>query len=215
MILPHTQAHLAGPLAAFAARMAATAHLPDDQLQVLPRSVLGPSRPLPRQLRPPPRPSRQFARELSTQVARDRRLSPRCAALAAVLVAQAGKGTLASISRRYLAMVLQVSTRTVARLLAELRAYGYIATTHRLGTLGQTIGLRVELLDPLLPYFDRAVTELSPLVIPKIHKVSEKPALTHAWENAPALGQGLQQVPFGPASPYGAGRAPPGLTDRS
>ena len=215
MILPHTQAHLAGPLAAFAARMAATAHLPDDQLRVRPRSVLGPSRPLPRQLRPPPRPSRQFARELSTQVARDRRLSPRCAALAAVLVAQAGKGTLASISRRYLAMVLQVSTRTVARLLAELRAYGYIATTHRLGTLGQTIGLRVELLDPLLPYFDRAVTELSPLVIPKIHKVSEKPALTRAWENAPALDQGLQQVPFGPASPYGAGRAPPGLTDRS
>ena len=215
MILPHTQAHLAGPLAAFAARMAATAHLPDDQLQVLPRSVLGPSRPLPRQLRPPPRPSRQFARELSTQVARDRRLSPRCAALAAVLVAQAGKGTLASISRRYLAMVLQVSTRTVARLLAELRAYGYIATTHRLGTLGQTIGLRVELLDPLLPYFDRAVTELSPLVIPKIHKVSEKPGLTRAWEDTPALGQGLQQVPFGPASPYGAGRAPPGLTDRS
>ncbi len=195
--------------------MAATAHLPDDQLRVRPGRVLGPSRPIARQLRPPPRPSRQFARELSTQVARDRRLSPRCAALAAVLVAQAGKGTLASISRRYLAMVLQVSTRTVARLLAELRAYGYIATTHRLGTLGQTIGLRVELLDPLLPYFDRAVTELSPLVIPKIHKVSEKPALTHAWEDALALGQGLQQVPFGPASPYGAGRAPPGLTDRS
>src|SRR6478609_3259981 len=77
-------------------------------------------------------------------------------------------------------LVLQVSTRTVARLLAELRAYGYIATTHRLGTLGQTIGLRVELLDPLLPYFERAVTELSPLVIPKIHKVSEKPALIRA-----------------------------------
>ena len=165
MILPHTQAHLAGPLAAFAARMAATAHLPDDQLQVRPRSVLGPSRPLPRQLRPAPRPSRQYARELSTQVARDRRLSPRCAALAAVLVAQAGKGTLATISRRYLAMVLQVSTRTVARLLAELRAYGYIATTHRLGTLGQTIGLRVELLDPLLPFWEReAVTAVSPLI---------------------------------------------------
>ena len=192
MILPHTQAHLAGPLAAFAARMAATAHLPDDQLQVRPRSVLGPSRPLPRQLRPPPRPSRQFARELSTQVARDRRLSPRCAALAAVLVAQAGKGTLASISRRYLAMVLQVSTRTVARLLAELRAYGYIATTHRLGTLGQTIGLRVELLDPLLPFWEReGVTVVSPLVIPKIHKVSERLALTRTWEAALTLNQGL------------------------
>ena len=117
-----------------------------------------------------------------------------------MLVAQAGKGTLATISRRYLAMVLQVSTRTVARLLAELRAYGYIATTHRLGTLGQTIGLRVELLDPLLPCFDQAVTELSPLVIPKIYKVSEKPALTRAWENTLELGRGLQQVPFGPVS---------------
>ena len=80
-----------------------------------------------------------------------------------MLVAQAGKGTLATISRRYLAMVLQVSTRTVARLLAELRAYGYIATTHRLGSLGQTIGLRVELLDPLLPFWDcEAVTVVSP-----------------------------------------------------
>ena len=209
------QPHIETQLAAFAARMAATAHLPDDQLCWRPERAAGPSRPIARQLRPVPRSSRQYARELSTQVARDRRLSPRCAALATVLVAQAGKGTLASISRRYLAMVLQVSTRTVARLLAELRAYGYIATTHRLGSLGQTIGLRVELLDPLLPYFDRAVTELSPLVIPKIHKVSEKPALTHAWENAPALDQGLQQVLFGPESPYGAGKAPPGLTDRS
>src|SRR5690242_9800389 len=104
MILPHTQAHLAGPLAAFAARMALTAHLPDHELELRlpPKRTTGLSRPIARQLRPAPRSSRQYARELSTQVARDRRLSPRCAALAAILVAQAGKGTLATISRRYL-----------------------------------------------------------------------------------------------------------------
>ena len=52
-----------------------------------------------------------------------------------------------------------MSERTVARLLAQLRASGYVATRHTIGARGETTGLRVELLDPLLPYWE---TDQSP-----------------------------------------------------
>jgi hypothetical protein len=47
-----------------------------------------------------------------------------------------------------------VSGRTVARLLAQLRAFGYIATRQTIGAHGETTGLRVALLDSLLPYWE-------------------------------------------------------------
>jgi hypothetical protein len=67
-----------------------------------------------------------------------------------------------------------VSERTVARLLAQLRALGYVATRQTIGAYGETTGLRVALLDPLLPYWEidqppaeqEGVTELSDLQEP-------------------------------------------------
>jgi len=206
MIIPHTQAHLAGPLAAFAARMAATAHLPDDQLHWRPERAAGPSRPIARQLRPAPRSSRQFAHQLSTQVARDRRLSPRCAALATVLVAQAGKGTLANVTRAYLARALQVSVRTVARLLSELREHGYVVTSHRLGSLGQTTGLKVELLDPLLPYWqgtgDTAVTPIKVQILTNLLPQPTSPD-GHRVKGLQDGMQGSGAAPFRPPGAFG------------
>src|SRR3954464_15617686 len=107
---------------------------------------------------------------MSTQVARDQRLSPRAAGLAVLLVAVAGKGNQVDLTRGYLAARLGVSERTVARLLAQLRSLGYIATRQTIGVLGETTGLRVALLDPLLPFWEgdppsaeQGVTELSDL----------------------------------------------------
>src|SRR5215208_1695266 len=169
MIVPNQHRHLTGALSAFAARMAASASLPLEQLRLTPlRRQPGPPKPLPRQGRPAPAPSRQFLRAMSTQVARDRRLSPSATCLAVLLVAVAGTGGHADLTRGYLAARLGVSGRTVARLLAQLRACGYIATRQTIGVRGETTGLRVALLDPLLPYWEadqpsseQGVTELA------------------------------------------------------
>jgi hypothetical protein len=175
MIIPNQHRHLTGALSAFAVRMAASASLPLEQLRLTPlRRQPGPPKIPPRQDRPAPAPSRQFLRAMSTQVARDQRLSPRAAGLAVLLVAVAGKGSHVDLTRGYLAARLGVSERTVARLLAQLRALGYVATRQTIGVLGETTGLRVALLDPLLPYWEgdqppteqEGVTELSRLQEP-------------------------------------------------
>src|SRR5215212_10314910 len=80
MIVPNQHRHLTGALSAFAVRMAASASLPVEQLRLTPlRRQPGPPKITPRENRPAPPPSRQFVRSMSTQVARDRRLSPRAA----------------------------------------------------------------------------------------------------------------------------------------
>ena len=136
MIIPNQHRHLTGALSAFAVRMAASASLPVEQLRLTPlRRQPGPPKIPPRQNRPAPPPSRQFVRAMSTQVARDRRLSPRAAGLAVLLVAVAGKGSHVDLTRGYLAARLGVSERTVARLLAQLRSLGYIATRQTIGAL--------------------------------------------------------------------------------
>src|SRR3954453_3873754 len=172
MIIPNQHRHLTGALSAFAVRMAATASLPLEQLRFTPlRRQPGSPKIPPRQSRPAPSPSRQFLRAMSTQVARDQRLSPRAAGLAVLLVAVAGKGSHVDLTRGYLTAPLGVSEGTVARLLAQLRALGYVATRQTIGVLGETTGLRVALLDPLLPYWEgdqppaeqEGVTELSGL----------------------------------------------------
>src|SRR4051794_26026441 len=172
MTIPHQHRHLTGALSAFAVRMAASASLPVEQLRLTPfRRQPGPPKLLPRQGRPAPSSSRQFLRAMSTQVARDRRLSPSATCLVVLLVAVAGRGSHADLTRGYLSARLGVSERTVARLLAQLRALGYVATRQTIGVLGETTGLRVALLDPLLPYWEgdppsadqQGVTELAGL----------------------------------------------------
>ena len=68
--------------------------------------------------------------------------------------AVAGKADHVDLTRGYLSSRLGVSERTMARLLAQLRAYDYIATVQTIGNFGETTGLRVALLDPLLPYWE-------------------------------------------------------------
>src|SRR3954453_6905716 len=172
MIIPSQHRHLTGALSAFAVRLAASASLPVEQLRLTPlRPQPGPPKTPPRQGPPAPAPSRQFLRSMSTQVARDRRLSPSATCLVVLLVALAGKSSHLDLTRGYLSARLGVSERTVARLLAQLRALGYVATRQTIGAYGETTGLRVARLAPLLPYWEgdqppaeqEGVTELSGL----------------------------------------------------
>ena len=110
--------------------MAATATMTEEQLQLrLP--LRRPPVVLPRQGRPAPAASRQFVRHMSTAVLRDQRLTPSARALAGLIVALAGKAGYVDLTRGYLSSRMGVSERTTARLLAQLRAYGYIATRQR------------------------------------------------------------------------------------
>src|SRR3954452_23412567 len=107
MIIPNQHRHLTGALSAFAARMAASANLPVEQLRLTPlRRQPGPPKPLARQNRPSPSPARQFLRAMSTQVARDQRLSPSAAGLAVLIVAVAGRGSHVDLTRGYLSAKL-------------------------------------------------------------------------------------------------------------
>jgi hypothetical protein len=141
--------------------------MPTGQLRLtLRRKPAGP-KPVPRQERPAPHQSRQFARAMATQVARDRRLTARAASLAVLIVAICGRDGHVDCTRGYFASRMAVSERTVARLLAQLRSYGYIATVQTIGGFRETTGLRVQLLPALLPYWEspleEGVTECSPL----------------------------------------------------
>ena len=109
---------------------------------------------MPRQSRPAPPQSRQFVKHMATQVLRDQRLTPSARAMAGLIVALAGKADHVDLTRGYLSSRLGVSDRTTARLLAQLRTYGYIATRQTIGQYGETTGLRVELLAGLLPYWE-------------------------------------------------------------
>ena len=115
---------------------------------------------------------------MATQAPRDQRLTPSARALACLIVAVAGKADYVDLTRGYLSSRLGVSERTTARLLAQLRAYGYIATRQTVGNFGETTGLRVELLDALLPYWETeqpavvgvGVTDVSGLQVSKNRK---------------------------------------------
>jgi len=112
--------------------------------------------PDPRADRPPPRPSRQWARAMDTTLARDPRLTPLARVLAQVVVAEVGDRGKRLLPNAYLARVLRISERHVKRLLAQLKRYGYVAawTVARPG--GKTLGRCVALMPALRPFWHAA-----------------------------------------------------------
>lgn len=110
----------------------------------------------PRADRPPPRPSRQWARAMDTTLARDARLTPLARVLAQVVVAEIGDRGKRLLPNAYLARVLRISERHVKRLLAQLKRHGYLAawTVSRPG--GKTLGRCVALMPALRPFWHAA-----------------------------------------------------------
>lgn len=186
MIIPDRFAYLAPSLSTFAARMAATASLPTEQLTWKRPRPVGPTKPRPRSTKPAPRPSRQYARATPTTVIRDTRLTPGARLLAMELRAVCGRDGLAVTTRRYLCHQLGVCMRTLARYLAELRAHAYVATVRVVGESGQTIGLQVECLDPLLPSWEiGGDSRVIPNKLKPIKALEER--LAKWWQLRPCL----------------------------
>ena len=99
---------------------------------------------------------------MNAAVLEDQRLTTHARLLAGVLVGLAGRERFADVTRGYLAVRLGVSVRTISRAIRDLRAFGYVATCHLLGERGETMGLRIEILEPLLPFWE-GVTDTPPL----------------------------------------------------
>lgn len=109
--------------------------------------------PRPRHTRPAPNASRQYAPPLATTAARDDRLTPQAKALLQVIRARCGKGTQTTTTKGTLAAVLSRSTRSIARYLRDLEAYGYVSTSIRRTGRGFHVGLVVTVLEAALPFW--------------------------------------------------------------
>lgn len=106
-----------------------------------------------RWFRPEPRPSMQYAGHMSTEAARDRRLTPQSKALLQVLRARCGNGTRTATCKTTLAHVMGVTTRSIGRYLSELVRFGYLDRMNRRGPGGLYIGLTAIITEKVLPCF--------------------------------------------------------------
>ncbi|ORE97089.1 helix-turn-helix domain-containing protein [Aurantimonas sp. 22II-16-19i] len=107
----------------------------------------------PRQDRPEPNDSRQYANPMATTAARDDRLTPQAKALLQVIRARAGKGRQTAVTKGTLAAILSRSTRSITRYLRDLERCGYIVTKIRASGRGLHLGLVLTLSEKVLPYF--------------------------------------------------------------
>ena len=110
----------------------------------------------PRETRPSPNASRQYANPMATTAARDDRLTPQAKALLQVMRARAGKGYETSVTKGTLAAVLSRSTRSITRYLRDLERYGYIVTRIKADRRGFHLGLVVTITEKVLPFFTEA-----------------------------------------------------------
>jgi hypothetical protein len=114
--------------------------------------------PLPsRHLRPAPLKTKQYSQKMSTQAARDDRLTPQSKALLQIIIARAGKnGRVTDTTKFTLGKMLSRSPRSIQRYLCELVKFGYLRTQIvKSQRTGLYIALRIWIMNSCLPYYAR------------------------------------------------------------
>lgn len=110
-----------------------------------------------------PRSSKQFSKSMSTQAARDDRLTPQSKALLQVLVARTGRGRFTDTTKTTLGIIMNRCPRSIQRYVQELIKFGYIRTQVRKSRrTGFFIGLRVWVMNSVLPFFAQTNTNYEP-----------------------------------------------------
>ena len=107
----------------------------------------------PRQARPEPNESRQYANPMATTAARDDRLTPQAKALLQIIRARSGKGARTVTTKATLAAILSRSTRSITRYLRDLERCGYLRTRTRADSRGFHLGLVLTITEKVLPFF--------------------------------------------------------------
>lgn len=108
-----------------------------------------------RWFRPEPRLSIQYAPAMSTEAARDRRLTPQAKALLQVIRARCGAGVETETCKTTLAHVMGVTCRSIGNYLRDLARFGYLEARTRLGPRGMFTGLRLRITGKVLACFRR------------------------------------------------------------
>ncbi|WP_425395032.1 hypothetical protein [Aeoliella sp.] len=107
-----------------------------------------------------PHPSKQFAKAMATQAARDDRLTPQSKALLQVLVARTGRGRSTDTTKTTLGVIMNRCPRSIQRYVQELVKFGYIRTqTIKSRRTGFFIGLRIWIMDCVLPFWKQGGVE--------------------------------------------------------
>ena len=116
-----------------------------------------------RHQRSAPRSTKQFSKAMSTEAARDDRLTPQSKALLQVLVARTGRGRSTDTTKTTLGVVMNRCPRSIQRYIQELVKFGYIRTQVRKSRrTGFYIGLRVWIMDRVLPFFAKGGVNYDP-----------------------------------------------------
>lgn len=105
---------------------------------------------------PAPAESRQYANQMATTAARDRRLVPEAKALLTILRARCGRGTRTETTKTTLAAIMKRHPRSIQRYLADLIRFGYITTKTRHGKGGLYSGLIVSITEAVTPFYAKA-----------------------------------------------------------
>lgn len=100
-----------------------------------------------------PRETRQYANAMSTEAARDSRLTPQAKALLQVLRARCGNGIETRTDKTTLADIMGRSVRSIQRYIQELVIFGYIASSTRSNERGSHVGLFIRLCQKVLPFW--------------------------------------------------------------
>ncbi|MEY9785417.1 helix-turn-helix domain-containing protein [Sinorhizobium fredii] len=100
-----------------------------------------------------PKSTQQYANAMSTEAARDDRLTPQAKSLLQVLRARCGKHGWTETTKFTLASIMSRSARSIQRYIAELVRFGYIKTRTRTSSRGLYTGLIVEMTEKVLPYW--------------------------------------------------------------
>ncbi|WP_188826085.1 helix-turn-helix domain-containing protein [Brucella endophytica] len=111
-----------------------------------------------------PQATRQYANPMSTEAARDDRLTPQAKALLQVIRARCGKHGRTETTKFTLASIMSRSVRSIQRYIGELIRFGYIVTRTRTGRTGLYTGLVIEITAKVLPYwtnFEKLAADLA------------------------------------------------------
>ena len=101
-----------------------------------------------------PQHTKQFSKPMSTQAARDDRLTPQSKALLQVIVARTGKGRFTDTTKTTLGKIMNRCPRSIQRYVQELVKFGYIRTqTRKSRRTGFFIGMRIWIMNSVLPFF--------------------------------------------------------------
>ena len=108
---------------------------------------------------------------MSTQAARDDRLTPQSKSLLQVIVAQTGRGRYTDVTKTTLGVIMNRCPRSIQRYIQELVKFGYIRTQIRKSKrTGFYIGLRIWIMNSVLPFFARENSKYDPDIWPEFLK---------------------------------------------